>query len=398
MLIKLIRWLRGYIIFSVSGSFPERFINLLNRSGITYWDLLPDGKLYSGRMLLSDYMKIRKTAKKSSVRLRCKKRVGFPFYIRKYRNRKGIAVGCILAVIVMAVLSQFVWDVQIKGAERLSISKLNSALDECGLKAGVLKSSVDFESVERELVLKVPQIRWISINALNSIAEIEIKEKSVKPKVKTEKYPCNLKASCDGVITKTLVYSGTCAVKRGSAVSENQLLVSCVVEGTSEAEGNLRYVHSNGKIFADVIENKSISIPLENNILIPSKNYIEKSTLDILWFNIPWKLDSSPSELKSNVFSNCKLVANEITLPLGVNTVRTYDFEKSQKKLSVKKAKILIKKKACLKEAFNYGNYKIKSKKYSLKELNGKLKLNAEYVVNKNIAVEQRVKINKKVE
>ena len=398
MLIKLIRWLRGYIVFSVSGTFPERFINLLNRSGITYWELLPHGKDYCGRMLLSDYLHIRKTAKKASVKLRCKKRIGFPFFIKKYKKRKGIVVGIIIAVAVMAFLSRFVWDVQIKGAERLSVSEINFALEQCGLKAGVLKSSVNFESVERELVLKVPEIRWISINALNSIAEIEIKEKSVKPKVKKETYPCNLKASCDGVITKTIVYNGTCEVKKGSAVSKNQLLVNCVVEGAPELEENLTYVHSSGKIYADVIEENSFTVPLKTSVIIPDKNYIEKSSVNILWFNLPFALNSSPSDIRSNTFFDYKLCLNEVTLPLGINSVRTYSFEKVGNTFNKKKAKILLKKKALLYEAFNFKNYEIKSKKYSFKELNNKIKLNASYIINKNIAVKQRVKVNKKVE
>lgn len=393
MLVKLIRFIRGYIVFSVSGSYPERFINLINRGGINYWDFLPDKKKYSGKMLLSDYKNIRKTARKASVKLKAEKRVGFPFIVKKYKRRKGIAVGAMIAVLIMVILSQFVWDVKLNGVERLSENEVYTALSDCGLKAGAFKSAVDFEAVERKLVLKVPEIRWVSINALNSIAEVEIKEKQSEPKLKKGKYPCNLVASDDGVITDTLVSGGTCKVKRGSAVVKNQLLVSTVVEGTNEMQDKLSYAHSDGKIFADVIEKKSYSMPIEKDVLIPEKNYTQKGRISFLWFSFPAELNSGDNEIVSEVFSIERLRFNNVTLPVGADKARFYGFNKTPIKRKISEIKFLLKKKAVLSEAFNFGKYKLKSNEYSFKEINDGLKLSAFYTVNKNIAVKQRVKV-----
>lgn len=393
MLVKLIRFFRGYVIFSASGSFPERLINLLNRYGINYWDLFPNGKSYTGKMLLSDYKGIRSIAKKSEVRLKCKKRVGFPFLVKKYKRRKGIAAGVVLALILMVFLSQFVWDVKINGSERLSGAEINSVLADYGLKAGALKSSLDFEAIERKLVLKMPEIRWVSINALNSIAEVEIKEKLVKPKLKKGKYPCNLVASEDGVITDIMVVQGTCKVKRKSAVSAGQILVSTVVEGTNEMQNKLSYVHAGGKIFADVTAEKSFSLNKKKKFIVPEKNYIQKSDFNILWFNFPFKLNSSSSEIKSEIFKFNRLYVNDVTLPIGMNYANVYSFTENQTEMNKKDAKILLKKKVYLSEAFNLGKYKIKESKYSYKEIKNKLVLNAKYIVNKNIAIKRRVNI-----
>ena len=56
MLLKIIRLLRGYVVFAVSGAFPERLINLLNTRGIRYWDIVPSEYGFSGRRLRSLFL------------------------------------------------------------------------------------------------------------------------------------------------------------------------------------------------------------------------------------------------------------------------------------------------------------------------------------------------------
>lgn len=395
MLIKLIRLFRGYVYFSVIGTYPERFINVLNKSGITYWNMIPKHGKLTGYMLVYDYKNIRPYAKGASVKLRCIKKSGFPFLLKKYSFRKGAVIGAVLALAVMFLLSNFVWDIKINGRERLSTSEICSALEDCGLKRGVLKSSVDFEAVERKLIMKIPEIRWISINALNGIAKVEIKEEIKKPKVKKGKYPCNLTADSDGIITKTIVNKGTCEVKKGSAVMKNQVLVSCVVKGTNEAENKLSFVHSNGKIYADIEYEKKFIIPNKKNNIILNSNYNEKSNLNFLWTSLPLKLDCPKSEIYGEIPYEKSLVFNNVTLPIGISSRKIYGFTETEKILDKSSAKKLLLKQSRLSEIFNIGKYSVKDIKYSFKEINNSYKLTSTYTVNKNIAKVRRVQVKK---
>ncbi len=399
MLLKLIRWLRGYIIFSLSGKYPERFINLLNRSGVLYWEFYPDKGGYKGKMNLYNYKKIRTLAKKASVKLRCEKRSGLPFYINRYRKRKGLFIGAALAVIIMYVLSGFVWDVKLCNVENLSVSDLKAALYDSGLSVGVYKNSLDLETVERNVIFKVPKVRWIQINALNCIAEVEIKEEIEKPKSeKNEKYPCNLIADSDGVITKIIVGAGFCEVKKGSAVMKNQLLVNSVVKGENEAEDKLSFVHGKGKIFADVKYEKEFIIPKRNNIIIPNSNYNEKTNVNLLWFTFPAGFSCSVDKIQSEIFYESGFEVNNVTLPIGFSSNRVYGFKPEIKNLGKAEAKVLLKNKALLYEKFNFGKYMVKKAENSFLELKDSYKLKVDYVVNKNIAKKHRIKILKKVE
>lgn len=62
MLLKVIRWSKGYVDFSASGKFPERFINLTTRNGINVWNLKPTEKGLTATMQVYDYKNIRSIA------------------------------------------------------------------------------------------------------------------------------------------------------------------------------------------------------------------------------------------------------------------------------------------------------------------------------------------------
>ena len=44
--LRLLHWLRGYVAFTASGGFPERFVNLCAGMRVRVWDVRPkDGAL-----------------------------------------------------------------------------------------------------------------------------------------------------------------------------------------------------------------------------------------------------------------------------------------------------------------------------------------------------------------
>lgn len=389
MLLKIIRLFRGYIVFSISGAFPERFLNMLSRGGIRHWDFIPCENAYEGKMFLNDYLRIRPVARAAKVRLRSKRRVGLPFFVKKYRRRKGLLVGAVVGVIILSLMSNFVWDIKVVGAEGLSISKIHSAFDECGFKVGMLKNSLNTQSMERQIQLKLPEIRWLSINAINNIATVEIKQLAERPANKTKTYPCNIKAECDGVITDIVVSNGTAEVRRGSAVAKNQLLVNSVVI-TGEKQ---RYVHSEAKVMADVREKHTLKIPIKKNNIILNKNYIEKSELDFLFLKIPCELSPSLGGVAaSNTYSE-KLIPNNVTLPLGKTTCHEFYFDRGKRLISFKTAKQILKTRLALSECFRDNKSTVKKREIKFLKDDNSYSIKADYVLNKDIGQKQRLKV-----
>lgn len=386
MILKILRWLKGYIVFSASGKFPERFINLMNVNGVRYWDSQPCPGGFSATMLLCDYLNIRSLARKSKVRLKIRKKKGLPFLIVKYKKRKGLLIGAVCAVLLVAILSRFVWVVDVQGTERLSEQQLKPILKEYGLEVGAIKNSVDIEKVERYTLLETPEIRWISVNLLNNIATVEIKEKTPKPSI-NKKYPCNIKASCDGVVTKASVLNGTNQVKVGSAVTKNQLLVNSVM---TQGENSVKYVHSQAEIFADVRYEKVFKQDKNEMYFVPKENFTEKTTCNFLWINFPGNISSSLKGANASIFKNYKLFINNVDLPIGYTKEVNYYYNTETKSRNEKK---ILKNKLALYEIFNENDSQIKERKVRFSEKKDSIVMSVSYTVNKNIARKQKIKV-----
>jgi len=386
MVIKFLRWLKGYVIFTATGKFPERFINLMNVNGIGYWNSKPCKGGFTGTMILSDYLSIRRLAHRAKVRLKVQKRVGYPFWVKKYKNRKGLLAGAVASVLLLTLLSRFVWVVDIQGEAKLSPSEIYPILQSNGLYVGARKSSVDVQKIERNTLLQLSDLRWMSVNLLNNVATVEIEEKEKKPPI-NKTYPCNIRASCDGVITKASVTNGTSQVKVGTAVTRNQVLVNSVM---TDGLDYVKYVHSQAEIMADVQYEKEFSISKNEKYIIPIENYTEKSKADFLWFTFPLKLTSSLKGERASIFNTYNLVINNVQLPVGIEKERNYYYIKELKERNNKK---ILDNKRALYEIFNENKSDIKSRTINFSEKDNKLIMKVSYKVNKDIASKQKIQV-----
>lgn len=390
MLNRIIRWLLGYVRFTAKGKYPERFINLLNRSGFRYWDFFPENGVYSGYMSASDYLRAYNIVLKSGVTLRVKKRCGLVFKIRKYRHRAGVPIGLLLSVILITILGQFVWVITISGAENLSLSEINTVLGENGLYVGAPVFSLDIKAIERNTQLSIDEIRWMSVNMRDNVAEVEIKEKHIKPKADSDQSPCNIKAGFDGVITKITVHNGSAEVKKGSAVAKNQLLVNSIVEG---AEEKLYYMHADAEVYADVIVRKSFEAISQQDVIILNENYSNKNNIGFLNLTLPMGVYGAPDEHSFQNTYRTSLTAFERSLPVGIISLHSYNAETEKVQYTDEELKKLLKKEEVLFLCFNEGKSKLKSRSLKFSKTSDGMALDAEYIVNKEIGVKQKIKV-----
>ena len=96
MLLRFLRWMAGYVLFIGMGGYPEKFMNLAARANITLWQVKNSKGSFQARVAKSQYRELRRPAKKAGMRLRVKKRKGFPFFMRRYRHRLGLLAGIAL--------------------------------------------------------------------------------------------------------------------------------------------------------------------------------------------------------------------------------------------------------------------------------------------------------------
>lgn len=383
MTLKLFRFVRGYVDFKITGKFPERLMNITSRYGVQMWSAAPCSGGITASMYLSDYRKIRFFTQKARLKTRVTARHGIPFIISRYKNRLGLPVGLISGLTAMMLLSCFAWTVQIVGTERISDTKLIRVLGDCGVKAGVLRKSFDVQSVQRAVMLKIPEISWMSINITGSVVTVEIKEKTDKPKINDTETPCNVTAKSDGVITEMNVLNGMSKVKTGSGVAQGELLVSGIVETKRDT---IRYLHAQAQVLADVKYSKSLALSKEYSYEQLGRQSSSKKKLKLFWLEFPCSISLSGFSSSVASESTANIMINNTVLPIGVSALTEYETTNVSVKSKEEEAKQFFNNALLLYEVFEKGESTLVSKKTKYKQSESDYLCQCDYVFNENIA------------
>lgn len=336
IIIKILRWLRGYLLFTAAGEFPERFLNLALREDIAIYNPVGEKGKLTAQVQVSDYRNLRKIAKKAKVRLRIKKKYGLPFLIYRNKNRGGLIAGAVLFLIIVNVLSLFVWSVEITGQKEVSYTRIRNALADSGIYAGAYKGNINVPAAERKTAMDLGQIGWMSVNIIGSKAVVEISESIDMPEIVPADKPCNIKASQAGQIVKMEVAKGSSAVKIGDGVAKGQLLVSGVV--VDENNNTSTLVHSEAKVYASIHHKESVAVNKKREAVLPAEKIIRRRQAQIFGFKIPLDFTEIP---KGNFISQEKtesLVINGNKLPVCLLTEKNYEYESVNIELTEKQA------------------------------------------------------------
>lgn len=290
MVLRITRWLLGYVRFSVLGGSPERFYSSCARAGAYLWDIA--GRRNGGACVaVRSYRSLRPCAHRAGCRLRVRERRGLPFLLRRTRGHGGLWAGAAAFAAVLYLLSLRVWCVQAVGNVSVPTEQILAGLSSAGLSPGVPKKDVDPELLAQKLMLRFPQIRWMSVNTQGCVAQAVIQEKVAKPEVVDRTGVCNIKAAATGQILSMKVYAGTPLVSKGDAVVEGQLLVSAVVE--NEAGGSL-LTHAQAEILAETSRTVSVAVELNRRRWDPTGRVVVRRNFDLYGARFPLTLRVRP--------------------------------------------------------------------------------------------------------
>lgn len=383
MLLEIIRFFRGNVDFTASGKFPERFINITAKNGVNIWNPVPAKNAISASMYLSDYKKIRTLAKKSRVKTKITAKHGMPFIVNRYKARTGLFAGAVFGIILCIFLSNFIWSVKISGTEEISNTYLESLLSDNGISVGVWKNNLDVDQIERNIQRKCGDVRWMSINITGSLVTVEVKETYKKPKLDTSKNPCNVKAVKDGVITRIQAYNGKPVVTKGSGVVNGQVLVSGLDE---TKQGDMRYLRANAKVFADITEQRTLSIPKKITYSTATDNYVDRKNLKFLWIDFPCNLAFESYENSVSTVHGENLFINDVVLPAGFKIQTDRELVTEDYTISKSSAQEIVKTDCILYEIFAKSESTVVSRNISVKENKSGYNFTADYIFNENIA------------
>lgn len=317
-LLNVIRFIRGYVRVKVEREGAERFINLCSFNKIAVWDIKNSYQGLFVNVNIKDYKMLRKIRRKIKFppKFRIYKKYGLPFILKSYEKRKGIAVGIILSLLLLNLLSNYIWDIKVIGNEQIPTSKIIAVCEELGVKKGIRKRELDTYNLKPSFVLKCDGIAWCSFNVEGSVLTVDISEAKDSSKDK-DTIPSNIIATADGVIISAEISKGTRLVENGQAIRRGDLLVSGAINYGEKTD----FIKSEGIIIAetDRIFTKTVPFKFKKNILTGKERTLK--VLDFFNIKVPLFLGKVRfnSQEKTST-TNVKMFGRELPISITSKT------------------------------------------------------------------------------
>ena len=314
LILKMIRYIFGFVHFNACGGFPERFLNLCRIRGITLWDIRCENGMLSAFADRSSYKKMRSIAKSSGMKMRMDDKFGLTFFLDRNSRRIGILAGAAIMCALISILSTRLWCIKVEGNERISSEEIISAFEGAGIRPGMPAADIDPTETELEVQKNLKGISWVNINIRGCSAMIEVREAAETERKSFENSPSDIVASSDGIIRIFRSFNGTAEEKTGSPVLKGDLLISGIKQNR---DLTFSFCKAEGYVVAET--NKKISSAKKRSLVV-SKITNTKTVYTINFFGLKIPLGRLTG---SNVsIDKTRLKINGIILPAGVTRKR----------------------------------------------------------------------------
>ena len=206
---KLVDILRGYAPLTVTGAFPEGLLNRCARAGVVFWDTgRRDDYSMTMTVRARDLKRVRDLALRSQCTLAPARRLGAPTALRRLRRRVALLLGLALCAGALFWSSLHIWEMEVTGNETVSETVILNALQDVGVGIGSFWPSFTSDNIRSEVLVRVPELAWITVNVRGSRGEVIVRERVVKPVVIDEGVPADVVASKAGIVTEVRVLRG----------------------------------------------------------------------------------------------------------------------------------------------------------------------------------------------
>lgn len=315
---KLYDLARGTARLEISGAQPEKLLNFCAQNGVEFWDTSPKTDFcVQITVRASDYALLQSQNGRNGCEIRLLAAKGGKIISRTMRRRFALCLGVGLCIVILALSSLFVWQIDIEGNEKLSDGTILRALSECGVENGVFWPSISSDEVRNEMVTLLPDLAWLSVNVHNSCAEVVIHERIEKPEIVDEAEYADICAAKAGYVTKLSVLQGKALVAVGDTVSKGDTLIS----GTMDSEtADDRHVHAMGSVQARTWYEINAQTPLYETVKGEKRHNKTKYSLVFGKKRIKISADSRNNSSSCDKINKLRYASlgGAFTLPVGI--------------------------------------------------------------------------------
>ena len=325
MYIQILKnYLLGYVRITIEGYFIERLMNLCSNKGILIWNSKrKKTTLLEANVSIKDFRQIVKIAKQAKCKVSIKQKKGLPFIFNKYRKRKIFFFSLILIIVAISSLSNFVWNIEVIGNEKIDKKEIIQTLKKEGLEVGTLKNKVNTKEIINKMRLDRNDLAWIGIDIRGTNAIVKVVEADKKPDIIKEDDYCNIVATKAGIIEKVNAINGTPLVKKGDVIKEGTLVIGGWLEGKYTGT---RYVHANGSVQAKVWYTQNERVELNQVISRKTENEETKYSVRINNFTINFYKTLSKFKKYDTIEQNKKIkLFSDFYLPIEIIEKNNYE-------------------------------------------------------------------------
>lgn len=251
-----LQYFKGYLHIRISGNSVERFINLCANKNIYLWNLVAGINSYDANIRLADFKKLKPIVRKTNTKVIITERIGFPFFIAKYKFRRLFFIGIILCISLILYFSTLIWNINFQGNFTNSTEELIYFLKQNEVYVGKSKKNINCSKLESEIRKKYDNITWVSVSIKGTRLIINIKENNDYPSKFIDSAaitpaPYDILSNTDCKITSIVTRNGIPLVQVGDNVKKGDILISGNIPVYNDQKEILYYKPCNAD--ADII-------------------------------------------------------------------------------------------------------------------------------------------------
>ena len=174
--------------------------------------------------------------KENNIEIVNRQELGIYTKITNLQFIKSVIYIFAIFILLLIANSAFIWKITIKGNYSYTAEQMIDYVHKKGVKEGVLKESIDTESLEKSIRKNFGDISWVCVEVKGTNLIIHIKENYITEISVKEDKPYDLVAECDCTIVSALVRRGKLNVNPKEKVKKGQVLITGVVDVTDESD------------------------------------------------------------------------------------------------------------------------------------------------------------------
>ena len=228
---RLIWFLRGYLTLKITGASPQWMMNKLAEEGVAFWDVFwIDAFTLRLCVFKKDEARARCCAEKAMCDLVLHRETGFSETFHGLWKRPVLVACFLIAVILVAVLPNYVLFYQVTGNDTVETEEILRALNEIGVGFGIPGAQIKPQWIKDHVLNMIPDLEWITVTQNGCRAQVVVRERKHKPETKSRKGLSHVIATQSGIITEQSVYAGQSLYEIGDTVNRGDVLVSGLVD------------------------------------------------------------------------------------------------------------------------------------------------------------------------